>query len=84
MRISCKSSSPWDKVILPRHEGDDGRALIGDWAPGHPSLHSTSGSRFLARLVVCFASGIAALAIVHVIARHVASSWRRSSLYMRE
>src|SRR5215813_13952188 len=23
MRISCKSSSPWDRAILPRHEADD-------------------------------------------------------------
>src|SRR5215475_9035785 len=60
-RISCKSSSLWDRAMLPKHEADDGlRLMIGRTAVASFS----SVSRFLARPVVCFDSGIAAPALV--------------------
>jgi hypothetical protein len=55
MRNSCKSSSPWDKAILPRHEVDD--AVIGDRSCAHRFTHFRLSISGLGQLV-CFASAV--------------------------
>jgi hypothetical protein len=73
MRNSCKSSSPWDKAILPRHEVDD--AVIGDRSCAHRFTHfrlSNSGSASWC------VSPVPSAPVITI----AASNWRRSSLCM--